>query len=506
VPIVSWPSLQAVWSWGRDACVALYVAAQALLILYSSHRWLVLWRRWRGRRLGASVPPPLAEWPPVTVQLPVYNERRVIERIIEAVAHLDYPRDRLEIQVLDDSNDETRAWAEHAVARHAARGVDIRLLRRDHRAGFKAGALAAGLAVARGEFLAVFDADFVPGRDFLRRTLPYFADPGVGMVQARWGHLNRDGSLLTAAQAVMLDSHFALEHDARMRSGLFFNFNGTAGVWRRACIESAGGWSPDTLTEDLDLSYRAQLAGWRFVFDATIEAPAELPADLEALKSQQRRWAKGSIQTARKLLPRLLRDALPLPVKLEALVHLTNNLAYPLLLLLGVLLLPVQAGAGSVPPALAWAMQLGLVVLGIVPVSLFLVAGQRALGRGERVARDVVAAMLLATGLSLNNARAVIEGLGGPPGEWERTPKVGAGQPPPGEPYAAAGGVTGRAELLLALYFGAAAVLAASSRQWRALPLLALLLVAFGAVGVGSLRASLRAAAGRRVRLARGTG
>src|SRR6266545_3009872 len=234
---------------------------------------------------------------------------------------------------------------------------------------------AEGLRAARGEFLAVFDADFVPGRDFLRRTLPYFADPGVGMVQARWGHLNREGSLLTAAQAVLLDSHFALEHDARMRCGLFFNFNGTAGVWRRACIESAGGWSHDTLTEDLDLSYRAQLSGWRFVFDATIEAPAELPVDLEALKSQQRRWAKGSIQTARKLLPRLLRDALPLPVKLEALFHLTNNFAYPLLLLLALLLLPVLIGTAHAPSTAVWALQLGVIVLGVIPVALFLAEG-----------------------------------------------------------------------------------------------------------------------------------
>ena len=493
LPIISGPWPERVWRWGWEACVVLYLVAQALLVVYSSHRWLLLWRRWRRRGQVRPASPPPRVWPLVTVQLPVYNERRVVERLIDSVASLDYPPDRLEIQVLDDSSDETRAWAEHAVALHAERGVDIRVLHREHRHGFKAGALAEGLSAARGEFLAVFDADFVPGRDFLRRTLPHFADAGVGMVQARWGHLNRDGSLLTAAQAVMLDSHFTLEHDARMRSGLFFNFNGTAGVWRRACIESAGGWSHDTLTEDLDLSYRAQLAGWRFVYDGTIEAPAELPADMEALKSQQQRWARGSIQTARKLLPRLLRGTLPLRVKLEALIHLTTNLAYALLLMLGLLLLPVLSRAGHAPPVVAWVAQIGLIVLGVVPVGCFLVAGQLALGRGRRLARDVIAALLLGIGLSLNNARAVIEGMGGAAGEFERTPKLGHGRASRGEPYASARGVTGRAELVLALYFAAVAVFAARAGEWRALPLLTLLLVAFGAVGWASLRASLRA-------------
>jgi len=278
----AWPLLAPAARWARIACVGLYAAAQALLVLYSLHRCLLLWRRWRMRGRPRATPAPLVAWPRVTVQLPVYNERRVIERLIDAVARLDYPADRLEIQVLDDSSDETRTWAARAAARHAARGVDIRVLHRPHRAGYKAGALAHGMRGARGEFLAVFDSDFVPAPDFLRRALPHFADPGIGMVQARWGHLNRDASLLTAAQAVLLDSHFAIEHETRMRCGLFLNFNGSAGVWRRACIEAAGGWSHDTLTEDLDLSYRAQLAGWRFVYDDTIEAPAE-PANPDLL-------------------------------------------------------------------------------------------------------------------------------------------------------------------------------------------------------------------------------
>jgi hypothetical protein len=476
------------------ACVALYVAAQALLVLYALHRCLLLRRRWRGPAGARPAPPPPGEWPHVTVQLPVYNERRVIERLIDAVAALDYPAGRLEIQVLDDSTDETRAWAGSGAARHAARGVNIRVIRRSHRAGFKAGALAAGLQVARGELFAVFDSDFVPEPDFLRRAVPHFADPCVGMVQARWGHLNRDGSLLTAAQAVMLDSHFGIEHEARMRRGLFFNFNGTAGVWRRSCIESAGGWSHDTLTEDLDLSYRAQLKGWRFVYDDTIEAPAELPGDMEALKSQQRRWVRGSIQTARKLLPRLLASGLPAAVKLEAFVHLTNNLAYPLLLLLGLLLFPALAVAGRTPPVVAWLMQVGLIGLGLVPVIAFLAAGQRARGRTRGLARDVTASLLLGIGLALNNARAALAGFGGPAGEWERTPKSGGGAGRArGRPYASARRLAGRAELLLAMWFAGVGAFAVLGRHWGALPMLVLLVAAFGAVGVGSLRASLRA-------------
>jgi cellulose synthase/poly-beta-1,6-N-acetylglucosamine synthase-like glycosyltransferase len=472
-------------------CFILYFAAQALIVVYASHRYVILWRRWRAgtRRLTGSDAP--AEWPRVTVQLPLFNERRVVERLIEAVAALDYPGDRLEIQVLDDSTDETLDWARAAAARHAARGIDIRVIHRDRRTGFKAGALAAGLRSARGELVAVFDADFVPPPEFLRRLVPHFSDPDVGMVQARWGHLNRDGSMLTAAQAVMLDSHFALEHEARMRSGLFFNFNGTAGVWRRACIESAGGWSHDTLTEDLDLSYRAQLEGWRFVFDGTVTAPAELPADIEAFKSQQRRWAKGSIQTARKVLPRLLASPLPPAVKVEAVIHLTNNLAYPLLLALGLLMLPVLLGTRGAPAPLVWAIQIAVVVLGVLPVTIFLALGQAGLGRRLRVTRDVAAALVLGAGLAVNNARAVLEGLGHRPGDWERTPKSGTGpRPARGAAYRSGRGIKGRTEIGLAAYFAGLAAFACAAGHARAVPFLLLLSLGLGWVGIRSLRAS----------------
>ena len=264
----------------------------------------------------------------------------VADRLIEAVCRIEYPRDRLEIQVLDDSTDETQSIAELAVRRFAAQGVDIKYYHRADRAGYKAGALEAGLKAARGEFVAIFDADFIPPSDFLTHLMPHFADPRVGMVQARWGHINQDYSLLTKIQSILLDGHFVLEHGGRNRSGRFFNFNGTAGAWRRTAIDDAGGWQHDTLTEDLDLSYRAQLRGWRFVFLSDLIAPAEVPVEMNAFKSQQHRWAKGSVQTCRKLLPRILRSDLPLGVKAEAFFHLTANFNYPLMCILSVLMFP----------------------------------------------------------------------------------------------------------------------------------------------------------------------
>lgn len=487
------------------AAAVLYGTVQLVLVVFVSHRWLMLWRWWRARRDPPRRPAPPLACPAVTVQLPVYNERLVVERLIGAVAALDYPAGLLEIQVLDDSTDDTSALAAAAVARYRARGVDIAHVRRAGRAGFKAGALAGGLERARGELVAVFDADFVPPPDFLRRTVPHFADPRVGMVQARWGHLNRDRSALTRAQSVLLDAHFLLEHRTRCGGGLFFNFNGTAGVWRRACIVDAGGWSHDTLTEDLDLSYRAQLAGWRFVFDPDVVAPAELPDDMEALKSQQRRWAKGSIQAARKLLPRLLASPLPPRVKLEAALHLTVNVAYPLLLALALLPPPALVVATLVPPSLAWALQAGTVLLGVLPAGLFLAAGQVASGgRAARIARDVAAALALGVGLSVNNARAVLEGLGPRLGEWERTPKSGErdGGPAPAAHarYASARAPAGWSEMALAVYSAALLALVLGARDWGAVPFALLLTAGFGAVGLGSLRAS------RGGRAARATG
>lgn len=477
-------------AWLQQFIVWLFIITQGLLLVYSIHRYATLWRWARARRRAPRSTPRAPErWPAVTVQLPLYNERLVTERLIDSVAALDYPASSLQIQVLDDSTDETSARAAVAVARHRAHGAEIEILHREHRHGYKAGALAAGLVEARGDIIVIFDADFVPDRDFLKRIIPYFDEPDVGVVQARWGHLNRDRSLLTSAQAVMLDAHFLLEHEARMGEGLFFNFNGTAGAWRRSCIESAGGWTHDTLTEDLDLSYRAQLVGWRFVSVPSIVAPAELPADVEALKSQQRRWTKGSIQTARKLLPALFRSDRPFAVKLEAVFHLTSNFAYPLLLLTGVLLLAVMTATSRTAPIVSIALDVGVILTGIVPVCAFLASGQIAGGaRGWRVARDVAAVLVLGAGLSVNNAWAVLGGLRARVGDWERTPKTGdGGRGASLTPYSSKRVWSGWIEVLLAGYFSWLTVLAWRDGHVRSMPFLVLLLFGLSYVGVRSV-------------------
>lgn len=472
-------------SW-TTALLALYYLILGVLALYGLHRLVLVSVWWRTRHRGAPTPPPPSEWPKVTVQLPLYNELYVAERLIEAACRLDYPRDRLEIQVLDDSTDETREVVAATVARERARGVEVRHVRRSVRAGYKAGALAGGLDEAAGELIAVFDADFVPAPDFLRRTVPWFADPGLGMVQARWDHLNRGFSLLTRIQALLLDGHFRIEHAARNRGGCFFNFNGTAGIWRRRAIEDAGGWAADTLTEDLDLSYRAQLAGWRFLYLPDLGVPSELPVDVNGFKSQQHRWAKGSIQTGRKLLPRILRSRLPLRVKLEASVHLTNNLAYPLMVLLSLLVFPamVLRRGGGLDEVLLVDLPLFLGATGSVLV--FYLASQLA-GGGEwrRELRFLPALMGLGIGLSLSNARAVLSGLATRGGTFVRTPKYRIEDRRRrvewrGLRYRAGRSLTFLLEGLFALYFLAAAGVAAWWGMWMSLPFLALFLHGYG--------------------------
>src|SRR5262252_3850953 len=311
--------------------LASYFFVLIILAVYGWHRYYLVYLYMRNRDKEPKAQPPLDPLPVVTIQLPLYNEMYVADRLIDAVAAIEYPRELLEIQVLDDSTDETRSISELAVRRLAAQGIDIKYYHRTDRRGFKAGALEAGPKVARGEFVAIFDADFIPTADFLTQLMPHFRDAHVGMVQARWGHINQDYSLLTKIQAILLDGHFVLEHGGRHRGGRFFNFNGTAGIWRRVAIEDAGGWQHDTLTEDLDLSYRAQLKGWQFVFVPDVIAPAEVPVEMNAFKSQQHRWAKGSIQTCRKLLPLILQSDLPVKVKVEAFFHLSANFDYVLM-------------------------------------------------------------------------------------------------------------------------------------------------------------------------------
>jgi cellulose synthase/poly-beta-1,6-N-acetylglucosamine synthase-like glycosyltransferase len=280
-------------------------------------------------------------WPQVTIQLPIFNERYVVERLIQSVCRIDYPRELLEIQVLDDSTDDTVEIARAVVEKAKALGFDVVYLHRQERTGYKAGALREGLASAKGEFVAIFDADFVPTPDFLKETVPYFIEPDVGMVQTRWGHLNFNYSMLTRAQSMGIDGHFGVEQPARAWGGLFMNFNGTAGIWRKRAIEDAGGWQADTLTEDLDLSYRAQLKGWKMTFAPGVVCPAELPVVINAFKSQQHRWAKGSIQTAMKNVGKILRAEVPLLVKIQSFLHLTHYLVHPLMIIVVVTSIPM---------------------------------------------------------------------------------------------------------------------------------------------------------------------
>ena len=326
-----------------------YFIVMIILAFYGIHRYQLVWLYYRNKRNEAHSDTPVArfddhELPFVTIQLPIYNEQFVIDRLLDACCRLDYPRDRFEIQLLDDSTDETVGVASAMVARFAAgtQGLPaqpVHYLHRTNRHGYKAGALEEGLRVARGEFIAIFDADFVPPPDWLMKVIHHFAEPGVGMVQTRWTHLNRNYSFLTQVEAILLDGHFVLEHGGRSRAGVFFNFNGTAGMWRRQAIDEAGGWQHDTLTEDTDLSYRAQLKGWKFKYLQDVECPAELPIEMTAFKTQQARWAKGLIQTSKKILPSIFRSNVPFHTKLEAWYHLTANISYPLMIVLSTLLM-----------------------------------------------------------------------------------------------------------------------------------------------------------------------
>ncbi len=413
-------------TWVEVLFLATYFLVLLILSIYGSHRYVMayLYYKYKG-----NLPAPKGRFetaPRVTIQLPVFNEMYVVERLIDAVARIDYPREKLEIQVLDDSTDETQGIARAKVERLKREGHDIVYLHRDNRSGYKAGALQEGLKVARGELVAVFDADFVPTPDFLKRSVDYFTDEKIGMVQVRWEHLNRDYSHLTQAQAIFLDGHFVIEHTARNRSGRFFNFNGTAGVWRRSTIEDAGGWQHDTLTEDLDLSYRAQLKGWQFVYLPDVVSPAEVPVEMNAFKSQQHRWAKGSVQTARKLLPRILRSSLPREVKVEAFFHLTANFTYPLMILLTVLMpvsMVIRFKHGWYEVLM---LDLPFFWTATMSVVMFYVASQREIGMPlwQRV-RYLPFIMALGIGMCVNQSKAVIEALVGYETGFTRTPKTG---------------------------------------------------------------------------------
>jgi len=396
-----------------------YSLALLFLSLYAL-RALLLALAWMAVRRRAEPPANVAELPTVTVQLPIFNEPCVAARVIDAACRLDWPRDRFEVQILDDSTDETRAIVDASARAWQARGVDVVAVRRADRAGYKAGALAAGLAQARGDVLAIFDADFVPAPDFLRRTVPYLGR-GVAAVQARWDHLNHSDTWLTRAQALALDGYFMIEQTVHARFGLWLNFNGTAGIWRRAAIDAAGGWQGDTLTEDVDLSYRAQVAGWRIVLLPDVAVPAELPATLPAYRRQQQRWAKGTIQVLRKLGPRLWRCDRPLVVRLLAVVTLGGYLVYPVTLglLLGAPLLL------AFPPHFPTA--LGIVTFApFGPLTMYAAAQASIPQRRWRRLLAYPYLVLVTIGTSLAGTRAVMEAIVGRSSAFERTPKTGS--------------------------------------------------------------------------------
>jgi cellulose synthase/poly-beta-1,6-N-acetylglucosamine synthase-like glycosyltransferase len=417
----------------------------------------------------------------VVVQLPLYNEPHVAERLIDAAVALQYPG-ILSIQVLDDSTDDTTRIVATCVAAAQQRGVDIRHLRRTSREGYKAGALAAGILQTEAEIFAIFDADFVPPPDVLTRMVPPFADPAVGMVQARWGHLNRSESLLTRLQALCLDSHFAVESAARFRHALFFNFNGTAGLWRRRAILEAGGWSSDTLTEDLDLSYRAQLAGWKFVFLPDLEIPGELPGSLHAFENQQHRWARGSIQTASKLLGRIRRAQLSRSVKIESLFHLTSNVGYLVTLFLAVLLVPVLEIRSRID-AVAFAIG-DLVLFAVTALSLvvFCREGQSRVRQTRISILEFAALLPLGVALAPRISCAVIEGLFQSGGYFQRTPKRARRDSLERRPRVPL------AELILLVFFLCAAVIFLSLGRWVAMPFLLVFTAGFGTSLVASTR------------------
>ncbi|MGD0675703.1 MAG: cellulose synthase family protein [Polyangiaceae bacterium] len=420
------------------ALCLLYATVLAILSVYGVHRSFLVFmaRRLRVRlaELKKGVPPLSpsrmvegSTLPHVTVQLPLYNESTVVHRLLETVSKIEYPRDKLEIQVLDDSTDETTELARRSVDGLRAAGLDIVLMHRVDRIGYKAGALEAGLRVAKGELVALFDADFVPPPDFLRAVIPHFDDADVAMVQTRWVHLNRSHSILTRVAALMLDGHHLIENRVRAGAGWLFNFAGTGGIWRKRAIESAGGWQHDTLTEDLDLSYRAQLMGWRFVYREDIVTPAELPEEVSAFRAQQFRWATGTVQTQRKLLRRVLRSHLSFGARTEAFFHLTPHFAYPLTMLLSVILLPLVLLLPATNSLTVFAIDIPLFFGTTGSLAVFYAMAERAQGRRARDALIIVPALIgMGVGLTPLVTRALVRGYRSMAGEFVRTPKKGS--------------------------------------------------------------------------------
>jgi cellulose synthase/poly-beta-1,6-N-acetylglucosamine synthase-like glycosyltransferase len=468
-----------------------YLSILTILAIYGIHRYHLVYLYLKHKDKIAQPKGKLEQKPRVTIQLPIYNEMYVVERLVEAACNVRYPRELLEIQLLDDSTDGTVEIAAACVARHRALGFDIHHVHRTNRHGFKAGALEHGLKTANGELIAIFDADFIPAPNFLEDVVDYFSDLQVGMVQARWGHINREYSFLTQVESVILDGHFVIEHGGRHLSGRFFNFNGTAGIWRRAAIESAGGWQHDTLTEDTDLSYRAQMAGWKFLYLPHIVCPAELPVEMNSFKSQQARWAKGLIQTAIKLLPRILRSPLPWKIKIEAFFHLTANISYPLMIALSFLLLPAMIVRFNQGWFQMLYIDLPLWLASTASVSTFYLISQRELYPDWRTRLKYLPFLMsVGIGLSVSNSKAVMEALLGIKSSFKRTPKYRIESKKDRwvtKKYLRRTGVMPLFELSLGAYFALVVSYAFVNQNYPTIPFLMLFVVGFTYMGLMSL-------------------
>jgi len=472
----------------------LYFTILAVLAVYGAYRIKQVIDFWRYRRF---VPQPRgefqeAELPQITVQLPLYNEMYVVDRLLKAVTQIDYPREKLEIQVLDDSTDETVGLAEATVAKYAREGFDISYIHRTNRTGFKAGALENGLKTAKGNLLAIFDADFVPKPDCLRRLVHYFTDEAVGCAQMRWSHINGSYNLLTRLQTIMLDGHFVVEQTTRNRTGGFFNFNGTAGIWRRRAIELSGGWQHDTLTEDTDLSFRAQLMGWKFIYLLDEDAPAEIPVEINAFKAQQRRWAKGVMQVGLKLYPRIWSAPLPLRVKLEMFFRLTGNISYPLMIVASFLQFPLLLVRYNQPFYHLMVLDLPLLFFSTISVVLFYGTAIWYLDQ-KRTPRllHLPLVMALGIGLAFSNARAVFEALFGVKTDFVRTPKYRVEQTHDEtwkrKKYKRKRGLLPLLELGFAFYFILGIAYATRLHMWGTIPFLTLFCFGFGYMGIMSV-------------------
>ena len=470
-----------------------YFIVLILLASYGVHRYILVYLYYKHRKKKTTTPPSeFPELPRVTVQLPIFNEQYVVDRLLSSICKLQYPLDKLDIQLLDDSTDETQAVARALVENYAAQGFPVNYLHRTNREGYKAGALAEGMKTAKGEFIAIFDADFTPPEDFLLKTIHHLTDPSIGMVQTRWTHINRNYSFLTEVEAILLDGHFVLEHSGRARSNVFFNFNGTAGVWRRTAIEEAGGWQHDTLTEDTDLSYRAQMKGWKFVYLQDVECPAELPVEMTAFKTQQARWAKGLIQTGKKILPQVLKSKQSFHVKLEAWYHLTSNLSYPLMVLLSVLLLPAMIIRFYQGWFQMLYIDLPLFMASTFSISSFYLVSQRELfpGRWFRALLYLPFLMALGIGLTVTNTGAVIEALIGKQSAFARTPKYRVESKKDkvrANKYRKRLGWVPWVELIIGTYFAMTVYYAVVNENYITVPFLILFVVGYWYTGLMSL-------------------